>query len=505
MLQHDKWDQLKQKKGEVKMENRIIISKLKRWSIVIVTVLATYGIMFGGVAIAATSTTLTTDEVTDLTPEFVDPGMQKIPIFSITLTDTVAEDFSRAKARYSGTEKTDIAAIHLYAESTGSGGTFDPGTDILLGTSDPTSTSVFTINLEPVFTFTADIPQQFYFVADIADAASNGNIIDLRIYKNDLTVGENGWPDVGINPDGYSVVESLGGDSTPPVISSVTGNTFGTTGEITTITVVASDNDDVTAAKIFIDGDTGGFDMVESVDDTFTTDVVVPLDSTDNIAYQVYVYDQAGNYAVTDTFIVEVTDNDPPVAEAGPDQTVDEDTEVSFDGTSSSDNIGIVSYEWDFGDGSGEVSAANPTHTYANPGTYTVTLNATDGAGNSSSDTLIVTVQGVVAPPSESELNEIKSLLGNLIEEVNNSAISPKGIKTSLVSKLDAATQKIVQVEEDENENYDGLKAASNILRAFQNTLRAKSKSGKILQSDCLSWSAQAEILRTELQKIINS
>jgi PKD repeat protein len=51
----------------------------------------------------------------------------------------------------------------------------------------------------------------------------------------------------------------------------------------------------------------------------------------------------------------------------------------SFTSTSTDDN-GIASYAWSFGD-SGTSTTANPSHTYANPGTYTVQLTVTDGGG----------------------------------------------------------------------------------------------------------------------------
>lgn len=56
--------------------------------------------------------------------------------------------------------------------------------------------------------------------------------------------------------------------------------------------------------------------------------------------------------------------------------------QVSFDGSGSFDPDGgsIVSYDWDFGDGT-QASSPNPndvTHTYAAPGNYTVTLTVTD-------------------------------------------------------------------------------------------------------------------------------
>lgn len=52
---------------------------------------------------------------------------------------------------------------------------------------------------------------------------------------------------------------------------------------------------------------------------------------------------------------------------------------------------GAISYNWDFGDASGSTQT-NPTHTYANPGTYTVSLTATSGQGCDSTFTQQITV-----------------------------------------------------------------------------------------------------------------
>lgn len=43
----------------------------------------------------------------------------------------------------------------------------------------------------------------------------------------------------------------------------------------------------------------------------------------------------------------------------------------------STDDVGIASRDWDFGDG-GSSTATNPSHTYSSSGTYTVTLDVTD-------------------------------------------------------------------------------------------------------------------------------
>lgn len=97
---------------------------------------------------------------------------------------------------------------------------------------------------------------------------------------------------------------------------------------------------------------------------------------------------------------VEPFDTENPIADAGSNQTVDEDTAVQFDGTGSSDNVGVTSYEWDFDDGS-TGTGATPTHTYADPGTFGVILTVSDDAGNSATDTITVTVEDTT-PPSVS-------------------------------------------------------------------------------------------------------
>ena len=116
------------------------------------------------------------------------------------------------------------------------------------------------------------------------------------------------------------------------------------------------------------------------------------------------VTDASGN-TDTETITVTAEDTATPTAEAGSNQTVAEDTSVSFDGTSSTDNIGVTGYAWSFGDGT-TATGATPAHTYADPGTYTVTLDATDANGNTGTDTLTVTVTDTTDPTAEAGANQ---------------------------------------------------------------------------------------------------
>ncbi len=88
-------------------------------------------------------------------------------------------------------------------------------------------------------------------------------------------------------------------------------------------------------------------------------------------------------------------DEVPPVADAGPDQTVTVGEEVTFDGSDSSDNVGIESYTWTFtyDEEERELHGIGPKFTFDIVGTYVVTLTVEDAEGGTDTDTVTITVE----------------------------------------------------------------------------------------------------------------
>ena len=106
-----------------------------------------------------------------------------------------------------------------------------------------------------------------------------------------------------------------------------------------------------------------------------------------------HIYALQGNYTVTLT----VTDNDnatvtaytwcnvsprPPLANANGPYSVITGEPIAFSAAGSEDLDGeIVEYRWSFDDGTGSFFEENPSHTFTEPATYTVSLTVTDSDG----------------------------------------------------------------------------------------------------------------------------
>jgi PKD repeat protein len=93
-----------------------------------------------------------------------------------------------------------------------------------------------------------------------------------------------------------------------------------------------------------------------------------------------------------DTDTVTITVNPALSCDAGGPYTGDTCNPVSFSGSASGGHPPIVSWDWDFGDGTPHSNQQNPAHQYENNGPYTATLIVTDSNSDIDTDTASVTI-----------------------------------------------------------------------------------------------------------------
>lgn len=121
---------------------------------------------------------------------------------------------------------------------------------------------------------------------------------------------------------------------------------------------------------------------------------------------ELIVQDEAG-LEDTASLTITVNDNMPPVAVASANLTEgDAPLEVQFTGSQSTDDIAVVTYDWDFGDGSSSTEA-DPVHTFNIAGTYAVILTVTDGSGQEDTETIEITVNPAPGAPVANATSDI--------------------------------------------------------------------------------------------------
>jgi len=177
-------------------------------------------------------------------------------------------------------------------------------------------------------------------------------------------------------------------------------------------TGVDLNKDEVFIDKAELNGDPLECDEVEA--GFFTTDGVVGSSSHNrlNVNISTAINLMPGDYTFKiDLLGEEMTEPEPPkpspprpsinilpIADAGPNQTVDVGQFVEFSGANSTDPDGyLTSWTWDFGDGT-EASGVNVSHRYLMGGNYTVTLTVMDVRTGEDTDTCKITVKEHVIP-----------------------------------------------------------------------------------------------------------
>lgn len=191
--------------------------------------------------------------------------------------------------------------------------------------------------------------------------------------------------------------------ATPEVVdASVTDTTNrdGVVGADDRIRVTATvEGENVTAVRVDLAAIGAGTVTLEHTGgDNYAATVAVDVDAEDPSAAGAAVftvtasneYDNADS-AATGSLVVDTVD---PIAETGPNITVEEGSKVVLDAAGSRDNVGIARYVWELPAGQ-QVEGETVVHTFEEPGTYTVRLTVVDLAGNTGSATRTITVAGV--------------------------------------------------------------------------------------------------------------
>ncbi|MBI4847458.1 MAG: PKD domain-containing protein [Nitrospirae bacterium] len=175
------------------------------------------------------------------------------------------------------------------------------------------------------------------------------------------------------------------------------GETFANQGKWTASLSGAGSTDDVAIESYswnFGDGTTGTGATLShqySAAGTYTATLTVTDRAGQSNAASTLVTIEAGAFPVSSTGgPYEVPET----------QVVNRHWTVNFNGSGSSDDVAIWKYEWNFGD-SGTAATASASHTYAYPGTYTVTLKITDHAGQAHTSTTTASVTGVGSPVAD--------------------------------------------------------------------------------------------------------
>ena len=215
--------------------------------------------------------------------------------------------------------------------------------------------------------------------------------------------------DLGGLEDSDTTVINVSFVNQPPIADAGPNQTKGEETKVTLNGSNSSDPDD--GIKSYRWSQTAGPKVKLSNDEAIKPTFTAPnVAGSKSLTFELTVTD-FGGLKDTDTTVVNVTgDNDPPTADAGPDQAVDEEEAiVELDGAGSSDpDNGIKSYRWSQKAGP-QVTLSNPLDvqpTFTPPNvlesgaSLTFELIVTDMGGLENVDAIIVNVTGDNDPPT---------------------------------------------------------------------------------------------------------
>lgn len=250
-----------------------------------------------------------------------------------------------------------------------------------------------------------------------------------------------------VGPSPQLVDDTVETDEDTPVIIDVLKNDLHVEGLIDPATVTVAGNP------------SNGSVAVNTVDGSITYTPAENYFGLDSFTY--YVPDPGG--ALSDPATVTITINsvnDAPVADAGPDQTVDERTKVTLNGSGSTDvDDGIDSYLWNQTGGPpvelSDPGSATPVLTAPGVGpqgeVLTFELTVSDKAGESDTDTVTITVSNV--------------LVTGDIDDNGTVDLTDAILALEVISRKDITSDEITAVTDVNGNGKIGLQEAIYILQ----------------------------------------
>jgi hypothetical protein len=265
-----------------------------------------------------------------------------------------------------------------------------------VGTADP-----YSVIMDTDHTLTAVFmeipPTQYQLTIGVTGSGSTSPTPGTASYTDGSTVSVDAQPEDGWVLDHWELDGIDVGDADPYTIIMNTDHTLTavfveTTATQYQLTIAVTGAGTTSPLPGTASYDEGAMVSVDAQpEDGWTLDHWL-LDSVETDAEFTLTVEMTMDHDVVAVFTESVLDSEDPTADAGADQTVVVDTTVVFDAMNSSDDGEIVSYEWDFGDGTTGTGAVT-THSYTTAGTYVATLTVWDAQDNQDEDVLIVVVE----------------------------------------------------------------------------------------------------------------
>lgn len=272
-----------------------------------------------------------------------------------------------------------------------------------------------------VFNGTADENGEVdYILCPDYDQNRTGITIDYNDYS--LKASKAGLSSTKtVTVDESKVVPIVILDDVSPVITDET-TVSPTTGENFTVDVSVDDNigvDEVYLEYYFETTSgttaTNNVSMEHTSGKNYSFELTAPFDGL-TVYYDAKANDTSNNWVSTGWITLGIEDNDDPVANAGTAETIGIGENYTFDGSTSSDNIGIVNYTWEFEYDSSSVVIYGEMQEFEFKyvGEYVINLTVRDAAGNTDVDNVTVLVIDDISPTADAG-NDQDALIDDIV------------------------------------------------------------------------------------------